>query len=152
MPPPVSYEVQVFGGGKWTTELVLTDRQEAEDEALRTLDSSRRPLGVRVVREEVDEKTSLITATTVFRRTREDDRSADEKEDKRQQMKAKLAEIRVERRQAARSQPSPAAAPAVKTAAEPRQGFHWTWLIILFIALIIAGLVTLLKLHSLFLG
>ncbi len=87
MPPPVSYEVQVFGGGKWTTELVLTDRQEAEDEALRTLDSSRRPLGVRVVREEVDEKTSLITATTVFRRTREDDRSADEKEDKRQQMK-----------------------------------------------------------------
>src|SRR5258708_2353833 len=97
--PPISYEVHVFAGGKWATELVLQDRQDAEDEANRILDSGRRPLGVRVVREEVDEKTSLITATTVFRRSREDERSAEEKEDKRLQMKAKVAEIRADRRQ-----------------------------------------------------
>jgi len=152
-PPTISYEVQVFAGGKWNTELVLTDRQEAEEEATRTLDSSRRPLGVRVVREEVDEKTSLITATTVFRRTREDDRTAEEKDEKRQQMKAAVTEIRAERRQAAKASPAkPEPAAAKSPADRSAGGLHWSWLLILFAVLVVAGLATLLKLHAFFLG
>jgi len=155
-PTPVTYEVQVFAGGKWATELVLQDRQEAEDEAIRTLDSSRRPLGVRVVREEYDEKTQLINATTVFRRSREDEQSAESREDKRVQMKAKVAEIRADKRQTAKAQPAraetaaPSAAPG-RRAAPAQKGFHWMWLLILLTALIVAGLLTLVKLHSVFL-
>ena len=155
-PTPVTYEVQVFAGGKWATELVMQDRQEAEDEAIRTLESSRRPLGVRVVREEYDEKTQLINATTVFRRSREDEQSAETKEDKRVQMKAKVAEIRADKRQTAKVQPARAeaapsnAAPSRK-AAPAQKSFHWMWLLILLAALIAAGLLTLVKLHSVFL-
>ena len=159
-PPTISYEVQLFAGGKWNTELVLTDRQEAEEEALRIFESSRRPLGVRVVREEVDEKTNLITATTVFRRTREDDKSAGDKEDKRQQLKATVTEIRAEKRQsakttsAAKSEPAAAAKGSTgKAAAGPgKGGMHWSWLLILFTVLVVAGVLTLLKLHAFFLG
>lgn len=156
-PPTISYEVQLFAGGKWNTELVLTDRQEAEEEALRTFDSTRRPLGVRVVREEVDEKTNLITATTVFRRTREDDKSAGDKEDKRQQLKATVTELRAEKRQSAKTasaaKPEAAAAKAGKAAAGPSKGgMHWGWLLILFTVLVVAGVLTLLKLHAFFLG
>ena len=156
-PPTISYEVQVFAAGKWNTELVLTDRQEAEEEALRTFESTRRPLGVRVVREEVDEKTNLITATTVFRRTRDDDKAAEDKEEKRQQLKATVTEIRAEKRQSAKapSAAKPDAAPAKgaagKGAAPARKGMHWSWLLILFAVLIVAGMVTLLKLHAVFL-
>jgi hypothetical protein len=155
-PPTISYEVQVYAGGKWHTELVLTDRQEAEDEALRTFDSTRRPLGVRVVSEEVDEKTNLITATTVFRRTRDDDKAAGDKEEKRQQLKATVTEIRAEKRQSAKAapaaKPEAAAAKAGKPGAAPQKGgMHWSWLLILFAVLIVAGLVTLLKLHAVFL-
>ena len=156
-PPTISYEVQLFAGGKWNTELVLTDRQEAEEEALRTFDSTRRPLGVRVVREEVDEKTNLITATTVFRRTREDDKSAGDKEDKRQQLKATVTELRAEKRQSAKTasaaKPEAAAAKVGKAAAGPSKGgMHWGWLLILFTVLVVAGVLTLLKLHAFFLG
>ena len=149
-PPTISYEVQIFAGGKWHTELVLTDRQEAEAEALRAFESTRRPLGVRVVREEVDEKTNLITGTTVFRRSREDDRTADEKEEKRQQAAAAVTELRAERRQAARA--ATVREPAGKSGAARQKGApHWSWLLILFAVLVVAGLVTLLKLHALFL-
>ena len=154
-PPTISYEVQVYAGGKWHTELVLTDRQEAEDEALRSFDSTRRPLGVRVVREEVDEKTNLITATTVFRRTRDDDKAAGEKEEKRQQLKSTVTEIRAGKRQSAKTAPAakPEAAKAGKTAAAPNKGgMHWGWLLILFAVLVVAGVLTLLKLHAFFLG
>jgi hypothetical protein len=155
-PTPVTYEVQVFAAGKWATELVLQDRQDAEDEAIRTLESSRRPLGVRVVREEYDEKTQLINATTVFRRSREDEQSAEDREDKRVQMKAKVAEIRADKRQSTKVQPVRAEAP--RTAAAPgrkpapaSKSFHWVWLVVLLVVLIIAGLLTLVKLHSVFL-
>lgn len=157
--PDTSYEVQVFAGGKWATEVVLEDRKEAEEEAIRTLESGRRPLGVRVVREEVDDKTGLITATTIFRRTREDERSAEAREDRAQAMKAKVTDIRVDRRRAARSQPAegrpaqaePHGQPAGRAAPAARS-FHWMWLLVLLGVLMIAGLVTVLKLHALFFG
>jgi hypothetical protein len=156
-PPTISHEVQVFAGGKWHTELVLTDRQEAEEEALRTFESTRRPLGVRVVREEVDEKTNLINGTTVFRRTRDDDKAADEKEERRQQLKATVTEIRAEKRQATKAiaaaeTAAASRAPKGRAAAEPNKGgTHWSWLLILFAVLIVAGVITLLKLHAFFL-
>jgi hypothetical protein len=154
-PPTISYEIQVYAGGKWHTELVLADRQDAEDEAQRTFESTRRPLGVRVVREEVDEKTNLITGTTVFRRTRDDDKAAEDKEEKRQQLKATVTEIRAEKRQSAKTAPTakPEAAKAGKTTAAPNKGgMHWSWLLILFTVLVVAGVLTLLKLHAFFLG
>jgi len=158
-PPTISYEIQVYAGGKWHTELVLTDRPEAEEEALRTFESTRRPLGVRVVREEVDEKTNLITGTTVFRRTRDDDKAAEDKEEKRQQLKSTVTEIRAERRQSGKAAPAAKAEPAAaarggagRVAAEPSKGgMHWSWLLILFAVLIVAGVATLLKLHAAFL-
>jgi hypothetical protein len=152
--PPISFEVQVFAAGKWATELVLQDRQDAESEALRSFESSRRPLAVRVVREEVDNKTSLITATTVFRRSREDERTADERDDRQHEIKAKIAEIKADRRQtskaASRQEPT-AAAPARKPAAS-RGTPGWVWPLIFLTVLVVAGVLTLVKLHSWFLG
>lgn len=153
----ISFEIQVLAGGKWATELVVLDRQEAESEAMRSFDSSRRPLAVRVVREEVDAKTSLITATTVFRRSREDERTADEREDRQHEIKSKISEIKAERRQttkaASRQEPAqPAAAAPVRKRAASRGTPGWVWPLVLLTVLVVAGVLALVKLHSWFLG
>jgi hypothetical protein len=148
-----SYEVQIFIAGKWTTELVLADRDEAEAEAERILASGRRPLGVCVVQESVDAQTGLITATTIFRRTREDEHRAAEREEKLKQTKAKIAEIRVglraERTRAARQEAVTAAGTSQRAKGQhaPRR-LHWLWFVILLGGLLAAGLLALLKLHA----
>ncbi|MGB8839790.1 MAG: hypothetical protein WCC64_01855 [Aliidongia sp.] len=148
-----SFEVQIFIAGKWTTELVLADRDEAEAEAERILESGRRPLGVCVIHEAVDPRTGLITATTIFRRTREDENRAAERQEKLKQTKAKIAEIRVgqreERARAARQEVMTVvdATQRAKKRRAPRR-LHWLWFLILLTALLAAGLLVLLKLHA----
>jgi hypothetical protein len=92
-PVAVSYEVQVLTGGRWITELVLPDRDEAEYEANRALDSNRRLLGVSVIREEVMEQSGLIVATTLLRRLRDDRMSPQQRADRRSRLRGQLTEI-----------------------------------------------------------
>ena len=156
-PGTVSFEVQILVAGKWATELVLPDRGQAEEEAIRILESGRRPLAVSVVREELDERTGLIVSTTVFRRAREDDRSAGTREDKRLQMKAVVAEIRADRRRTGKTAAGtegPKAAGNQRTGpktAPAGTGVRLAWPLLVLAALIVGGLLTLLKLHSLIL-
>jgi hypothetical protein len=93
-PIAVSYEVQVLTGGRWITELVLPDRDEAEYEANRALDSNRRLLGVSVIREEVMERSGLIVATTLLRRLRDDRMSPEHRADRRSRPRGQLVEIK----------------------------------------------------------
>ncbi|MEA2754295.1 MAG: hypothetical protein QOJ54_584 [Aliidongia sp.] len=153
LPETASYEVRVFTAGKWLTELVLTDRDEAEAEAERILSSGRRPFGVCVVREEVNAQTGLITAATIYRRTREDEHRAAEREEKLQQTKAKIAEIRADRRQervrSTRQETVPAAsAGALERSQHPSKHLHWLWFLVLLAGLLGGGLLALLKLHA----
>lgn len=93
-PVAVSYEVQVLTGGRWITELVLPDRDEAEYEANRALESNRRLLGVSVIREEVMEQSGLIVATTLLRRLRNDRMSPQQGADRRPHLRGHLTEIK----------------------------------------------------------
>jgi|GEM_PF-6186809 hypothetical protein len=135
-PEAVSFEVQVFTGGKWVTELVLDDRKEAEEEATRRMQARPRPLGTCVVREAVDEETGRITTTTVFRRGRPDHLSVVGQDDNREELAAELAEMSAQPRvaevppePAEPDLPAPVSVPGADSVPEPEPAVRrlpWT--------------------------
>lgn len=77
----LGYEVQALLNGKWNTEAAFDDAALAESEAMRLFQSKRQPEAVRVVRNVVDPATHLISANTVFRRSRAEDGKAERQQD-----------------------------------------------------------------------
>ncbi len=98
----VSYEIHTFVNGEWKIDSIFDSRSLALSEA-RRIDEGRRYSAVRVIEESFDEATQRVDSRTIFRGSKIDEENAETLERKRQartDVQAKLAERKVQKKQA----------------------------------------------------